>query len=46
MREERGESIVGTCEGERRDNEMFYNLIIHRESTVFPNALRNIVDAL
>jgi hypothetical protein len=45
MREEREESIVGTCEGERRENVMFYNLIMHRESTVFPNVLGNIVDA-
>ena len=43
MREERGENIVGTCEGERRENEIFYNLIMHRKSTVFPNALRNTV---
>jgi hypothetical protein len=42
----RGESIVGTCEAERRENEMFYNLIMRRESTVFPNALGNIVDVL
>jgi hypothetical protein len=31
MRKERGESIVGTCEGERRENAIFYNLIMHRE---------------
>jgi hypothetical protein len=31
MREKRGESIVRTCEGEKRENEMFYNLIMHRE---------------
>jgi hypothetical protein len=31
MREER---IVGTCKGERRENEMFYNLIMHKESIV------------
>ena len=46
MREERGESILRICEGERRENEMFYNLIMHIESTVFPNALKNTVDAL
>ena len=46
MREEKGENIVGTCKGEMRENDMFFNLIIHRESTVFPNVLRNIVDAL
>jgi hypothetical protein len=44
MREERGESIVGTCEGEKKENEIFYNLIMHREFTVFPNALENTVD--
>jgi hypothetical protein len=42
----RGERIVGTCEGERRENEMFYNLIMHRESTVFPYTLGNTVNAL
>jgi hypothetical protein len=26
MREERRENIVETCEGEKRENEMFYNL--------------------
>jgi hypothetical protein len=30
MRKERGESIVETCEGDVRENEMFYNLIMHR----------------
>jgi hypothetical protein len=43
MREER---IVGTCEGERRESEMFYNVIMHRESTMFPYALGSIVNAL
>jgi hypothetical protein len=43
MREKR---IVGTCEGEMRENEMFYNLIMHRESTVFSYVLGNTVDAL
>jgi hypothetical protein len=37
MKKERRESIVGTYEGEKRENKMFYNLIMHRESTVFPN---------
>jgi hypothetical protein len=32
--------------GEKRENEMFYNLIIHRESIVFPYALENTVDTL
>jgi hypothetical protein len=30
MRNERGESIVETCEGDVRENEMFYNLIMYR----------------
>jgi hypothetical protein len=30
IREERGENInVETCEGEKRENKMFYNLIMH-----------------
>jgi hypothetical protein len=40
----KGESIVGTCEGERRENEVFYNLIMHRKSIVFSNALENTVE--
>jgi hypothetical protein len=43
---ERGERIVRTCEGERRENEIFYNLIMHRESIVFSYALGNIVDVI
>jgi hypothetical protein len=31
----REEIIVETCEEERRENGMFYNLITHRKSTVF-----------
>jgi hypothetical protein len=37
MKKEKRESIVRTYEGEKRENKMVYNLIIHRESTVFPN---------
>jgi hypothetical protein len=33
MREERRENIVETCEGEKRENEMFYNL---GEITLYP----------
>jgi hypothetical protein len=42
MREER---IIGSCEGEMRESEMLYNLVMHRESTMFPYALGSIVDA-
>jgi hypothetical protein len=42
----RDERIAGTCEGERRENEMFYNLIMHRESIVFPYTSGNNVDIL
>jgi hypothetical protein len=45
MREER-ELLGHTWEGEMRDNEMFYNLIIHMESAVFSYVLGNIVNAL
>jgi hypothetical protein len=45
MREER-ELSGHTWEGERRDNEMFYNLIMHMEFTVFSYALGNTVDVL
>ena len=31
--------------GERRENKMFYNFIMHWESTVSSYALKNIVDA-
>jgi hypothetical protein len=41
---QRGENIVEICEEKRRDNEIFYNLIMHKKSTVFPNALRNNVN--
>jgi hypothetical protein len=46
MREERGESIVRTCEGEKRENEMLYNLIMYMEFTVFSNALKNTITAI
>jgi hypothetical protein len=36
------ESIVGTCEGKRRENKMFYNLIMHREFTMFSNVFQYI----
>jgi hypothetical protein len=42
----RNERIVGTCEGERKENVMFYNLIIHRELTMFFYVLGNTTDAL
>jgi hypothetical protein len=41
MREER-ELLGHACEGERRDNEMFYNLIMHIKSIVFPYALETL----
>jgi hypothetical protein len=40
------ERIVGTCEGEKRKNEMLYNLIMHKESTVFSYASENTVDII
>ena len=46
MRDER--ELLGHVNerGEMRENEMFYNLIMHRESTVFPNALENTINIL
>ena len=45
MREEK--KLLGHVNerGERRENEMFYNLIIYRE-TVFPYTLKNTVNVL
>ena len=37
---------MGMCDGERRENEMFYNLIMHRVSIMFPNSLENTIHAL
>jgi hypothetical protein len=42
----RDEIIVETCERGMRENEIFYNLKMHRECTMFSYVLGNTVDAL